>query len=89
MYGKTKQTFWYCIRYSRLQTIDSGCWPEAGQNGRHYADDICKRSFMNEKFCILFQISLKIVYKGSTCQEVGIGSVKEMGRRRTRSELMT
>ena len=35
-----------------------------GQNGRHFADDISKCIFMNEKFCILIQISLKFVPKG-------------------------
>ena len=35
-----------------------------GQNGRHFADDIFKCFFMNEKFCILIQISRKFVPKG-------------------------
>ena len=35
------------------------------QNGRHFADDIFKYIFMNEKFCILIRISLKFVPKGS------------------------
>ena len=34
------------------------------QNGRHFADDICKSIFMNEKFCIFIKISLKFVPKG-------------------------
>ena len=34
-----------------------------GQNGRHFPDDIFKCVFMNEKFCILIQISLKFVTK--------------------------
>ena len=34
-------------------------------NGRHFADDIFKCTFMNEKFCISIQISLKFVPKGS------------------------
>ena len=33
------------------------------QNGRHFADDIFKCMLMNEKFCILIQISLKFVPK--------------------------
>ena len=32
-----------------------------GQNGRHFADGIFKCIFMNEKFCILIKISLKLV----------------------------
>ena len=35
-----------------------------GQNGRHFADKIFKCIFLNEKFRILFQISLKLVPKG-------------------------
>ena len=31
------------------------------QNGRHFADDIFKCIFVNEKFCILIKISLKFV----------------------------
>ena len=30
-----------------------------GQNGRLFADDILRCSFVNEKFCILIKISLK------------------------------
>ena len=33
-------------------------------NGRHFTDDIFKCIFMNEKFCISIQISLKFVPKG-------------------------
>ena len=35
-----------------------------GQYGRHFADNIFRCIFMNEKFCILIQISLKFVPKG-------------------------
>ena len=35
-----------------------------GQNGRHFADDIFRCIFVNEKFCILIWISLKFVPKG-------------------------
>ena len=34
-----------------------------GQNGRHFADEIFKCIFLNEKFCILIRISLKFVPK--------------------------
>ena len=36
----------------------------SGQNGRHFADDIFKCIFMNEKFCILIWILPKFVPKG-------------------------
>ena len=35
-----------------------------GQNGRHFADDIFKCIFVNEKFCISVQTSLKFVPRG-------------------------
>ena len=34
------------------------------QNGRHFADDIFKRIFLNENVCIPIKISLKFVPKG-------------------------
>ena len=34
-----------------------------GQNGRHFAEDIFRCIFKNEKFCILIKISLK--FEGS------------------------
>ena len=34
-----------------------------GQNSRHFADDIFKRIFLNEKFWILIEITLKVVPK--------------------------
>ena len=35
-----------------------------GQNGRHFADDIFRFTFVNKKFCTLIKISLKFVPKG-------------------------
>ena len=35
-----------------------------GQNGRHFAGDIFRCIFVNEKFCILIKIPLKFVPKG-------------------------
>ena len=35
-----------------------------GLNGRHFADDIYGCIFVNEKFCILIEISLNFVPKG-------------------------
>ena len=37
-------------------------WPR--QNGRHFADDIFKCIFVNEKFCILTTISVNFGPKG-------------------------
>ena len=34
----------------------------AGQNGRHFADDVFRCIFVNEKFSILIKISLKCAY---------------------------
>ena len=34
------------------------------QNGRHFADDVFRRIFVNEKFFILISILLKFVPKG-------------------------
>ena len=36
-----------------------------GQNGCHFADDIFRCIFVNEKFCILIKISLKFIPKGA------------------------
>ena len=36
-----------------------------GQNGRHFADNVFKRTFLNEKVRFLTKISLKFVPKGS------------------------
>ena len=38
------------------------------KNGRHFADDVFRRIFMNEMFCISIQISLKYVPKGQIDQ---------------------
>ena len=35
-----------------------------GQNGHHFADDIFRCIFVNEKFCFLIKISLKFVPNG-------------------------
>ena len=40
-----------------------------GQNGRHFADDIFRCIFVNEKLCILIRISLKFVPKGPNCNK--------------------
>ena len=50
-----------CVQPARLNSS------LPGQNGRHFADDIFRRLFMNEKYenlCIFIRISLKFVPKG-------------------------
>ena len=45
----------------RLTSVNSS---PPGQNGLHFADDIFRCIFMNEKSSILIKISLKFVPKG-------------------------
>ena len=49
-----------CMAFLCQKNINSSP-PE--QNGHHFANNIFKSIFMNEKFCILIQISLKFVPK--------------------------
>ena len=49
------------VIFSVSSDIDSS---PPGQNGRHFADDIFRSIFVNEKFCTLIKISLKFVPKG-------------------------
>ena len=51
-------------------------------NGRQFADDIFKWNFINEKFCILIQISLKFCSWGSNWQKVSIGSGNDLAQNR-------
>ena len=59
----------------------------AGQNGRHFTDDISRCIFVNETFCILIKVSLKFVHKGQTnnC----IASVQIMAWRRIGAKPVT
>ena len=47
---------------------ESPWWPinstPRGQNGHHFADNMFRCIFVNEKFCILIESSLKFVPKG-------------------------
>ena len=52
-----------CIFVSLCLNVHGNSCPP-GQNGWHIADYIFKCIFMNEKFCILVEISLKFVTKG-------------------------
>ena len=51
------------------------------QHGRHFADDIFRCIFVNEKFCIAIQISLKFVPKGQIDYKSAL--VQVMAWRRT------
>ena len=51
---------WLCKAMQNLSLNSS----LLGQNGRHFADDIFRCVFVNEKFCILIKISLNFVPKG-------------------------
>ena len=51
------------------------------QNGRHFADDIFKCIFMNEKFRVLIQISLKFIPRGLIENKAAL--VQVMACRRT------
>ena len=53
-----------CTRNQHAATCGINSAPP-GQNGCHFADDIFRCIFMNERFCILIKISLKFVPKGS------------------------
>ena len=54
-------TSFFTVRPEHTQVLNSS-YPE--WNGRHFTDIIFKSIFMNEKFCILIQISLKFGSKG-------------------------
>ena len=56
---------WQSVLWNSLlvvQDIVNSSLPE--QNGRHFADDLFKCIFMNEKVCILIRILLNFVPKG-------------------------
>ena len=60
---------WPCITLYKLSLLPNSLGQNQlnssspGQNGRHFADDIFKCNFVNEKFCISIRISLKFVHK--------------------------
>ena len=55
-----------------------------GQKSRHFADDICRCIFVNEKFCILIKTSLKFVRKGQQLQaSIGLGNCLVPNRRQS------
>ena len=52
-----------------------------GQNGRHFADDIFRRIFVNDKFSILIKISLKFVPKCWQYTSIGLDNGLAPNRR--------
>ena len=58
-----------------------------GQNGRHFAAEIFKCRFMNEKYCISIQISLKMIPKGPIENKSAL--VQVMVWRRTGDKLLS
>ena len=56
------------FRYDKIWSVMSFINPPVNsfppwQNGRHFTDNLFRCIFVNEKFCILIQISLKFVFK--------------------------
>ena len=51
-------------KYSDIYVIVIFNSSPPGQNGRHFADDIFKSIFMNEKSCTFIKISMKFVPRG-------------------------
>ena len=62
-----QQNTLHVVKYSYIRI--NSCPP--GQNGRHFSDEIFSRIFVNEKFCILIEIPLKFVPKGSIDNNTG------------------
>ena len=48
------------LKLVKLMSVNSS---SPGENGLHFANDIFKGIFMNEKFCVSIKISLKFVPK--------------------------
>ena len=72
------------LRVAHLPTpLESHCLSNSSppeQNGCHFADDVFKCIFLNEKFCILFRISPKFVPEGAIDNKPAL--VQVMVRRR-------
>ena len=54
-----------------------------GQNDRHFADNIFRCIFINEKFCVLMWIWLKFVPKPPIDSKIGSGNGVMLNRRQT------
>ena len=76
-----------CMNHGMFRMLNRACCLAAinsslpGQNGRHFADNIFKHLFMNEKWCIFIQISLRFVPKGAIDSKSAL--VQVMAWRRT------
>ena len=58
----------------KQRTVHSFISSSPRQNGHHFADDIFKCLFVNEKSCIFIQISLKFFAKALIDNKANIGS---------------
>ena len=56
------QRVWYCLPGNQLEEVNT---LRPRLNGRHFADDIIQRIFLNDNIWIPIKISLKFVPKGS------------------------
>ena len=70
-----------CNNLPRWAWLYAGVKPISFDIGRYFAEDIFKCIFMNEKFCILIQISLQFVPKGLIDNKTAV--VQIMAWRRT------
>ena len=50
------------------------------QNGRHFANNICKFIYLNENFVLLIDISLKLISKGQTDNKSSLVQVMFLSR---------
>ena len=60
-----RQTYLYLVTFISIRLIQFAGITSSptGQHGRHFADDIVRCILLNEKFCILINISLQFVPK--------------------------
>ena len=58
-----------------------------GQNGRHFADDVFKCIFMNDKFCTSIRISLKFVPRGTIDNKIALVQVMDWRRTGVRQDI--
>ena len=66
---------------SQQHAVGIGMEKEYRQNGRYFTDDIFKRVFLNENYCVFIRISLKYVLSGPNINMPAL--VQMMAWRRT------
>ena len=62
--GKEKKDIYFAHSHYQVCPHEDMNSSPLGQNGRHFADDVFRCIFVNEKFYTLIKISLKFVLKG-------------------------